>query len=108
APPRLEVTPLVAIQGQTVTWRFGGDSDDLWSLAIAVNNPTTIQLFGDTLLAMGYPILSGVLSPAGLATVSLPGVPRSPGLTVYSQIWLLSNTTAGWGGASNIPTTVFF
>jgi hypothetical protein len=108
SPARLEVTPLVAIQGQTVTWSFGGDSDDLWSLAIAANAPTTIQLFGDTLLAAGYPILSGVLSPAGLATVSIPGVPRSPGLTVFSQIWLLSNTTAGWGGASNIATTVFF
>ncbi|MBK9387784.1 MAG: IPT/TIG domain-containing protein [Planctomycetes bacterium] len=108
SPPRLEVTPLVAIQGQTVSWRFGGDSDDLWSLAITVNDPTTIQLFGDTVLAAGYPIFSGVLSPAGLATLVLPGVPRQPGLTVYSQIWTLSNTSASWGGASNIATTVFF
>lgn len=108
SPPRLEVTPLVALEGQTVTWRFAGDGGDLYSLAITANDPTTIQLFDDTLLAAGYPILSGVLAPAGAGSIVLPGVPRIPGLTVFSQIWTLSDTSGGWGGASNIATTVFF
>lgn len=107
-PARLETTPLVAIQGQTVSWNFGADGDDLYSLAITANDSSTIPFLGDTLLASGFPILSGVLSSAGIGSIILPGVPRIPGLTVYSQIWTLSNTTAGWGGASNITTTFFF
>lgn len=106
-PPQLEATGLVATSGQPFEYSWGGRPGVLYALALTVADPATITLFGETILARGYPILNGFLGPNGIGGLSTV-VDNVPVGRIDHQLWTMDPVGPTWAGASPIRTTVFW
>jgi hypothetical protein len=100
-PPKLVATG-VGLTGLLFQWSFASSANDLWYLFVSINNPSTVPFAGFNLLASGFLVTSGSLTPAGLGSTSVIVPPGASGATVYSQTLILDGTTFGFVGASNV------
>ena len=90
--------------GEDYEWSIGGEADDLWFLAISVEDPTALPLLGYDVLINGLIVDAGALSSVGVASPAFEILPTGIGLTFYSQAALVDGGTGQFHAATNITT----
>ena len=87
-------------------WNFGGEANDLWSVSIAVGDPSTFLLFGYDFLTAGIPVAFGTLDASGVGALQVVLPASAFGLTFYSQVGVVDGATGLFHAASNITAAL--
>ena len=103
-PPKVVVDSVI-FGGQTLTWNFGGGSNDAMYLLIAFS-PATFDYQGSTILQNLIVLNVQVLPANGLGSFSAPIPTGLSFVTIWSQVADLENWTGTLLGASPVVSTL--
>jgi hypothetical protein len=103
-PPKLAASGL-AFNGQPFTWSWGAGSNDVAYLIYSLNN-TTFNFQGFPILLNFNIIISGVLPPVGVTSLTVNIPVGLSGLFFYSQAIGFDGVTTNFTGASGVVPTL--
>lgn len=107
SPPRLKA-PSIGVGNFAITYDFAADANDSWFLIVAVNDNSTFNFLGSTVLRNFVLLGSGTLNAAGIGQFKFTPPAGFPGAVIYSQGVFLGGGGSRWGGATNIGKTTMF
>jgi hypothetical protein len=108
SPPKLS-TLATGIGGVNFPFNYGGDPGDVYALIVSFDDATTFPFQGYNLLLNNYLIDVGTLDAVGVGkTIIVPPIGALVGVTVYSQVGAVDESSGAFAGASGITASLFF